>query len=271
MIRQLTLLAMCSTLGSGLYLYSAKHKAELLDREIARNIREAEAARERTGLLTAEWALVNEPQRLGDLANKYLSLKPMAPTQFVSAKDLASRLPPVMSAADAHAAEATDDDAPMAADTPAPAYAPANIASDANPVAPPSDPGILPLPPSAPAQPAAVSVAAAEKPKAVKLAVKAAPKKPAHPVALASGNAAPANSPAPHDGPLAHGTPLPLAAPQAMRPQVMQAMARPAQTTAHPAVMSASPRYLGQVPFTGSVLVHSGALPPPTPLAPGAQ
>jgi len=70
---------------------------------------------------------------------------------------------------------------------------------------------------------------------------------------------------------MTHGAPLPLAAPQPMRPQVMQAMARPTSYGAHPAVVSAVPHFLNQAPYTGSALASGGALPPPVPLARGAQ
>ena len=72
MIRPFTVLCLLAACGSGLYLYSEKHRTGLLDRDIGRVIYATEAARARTGLLRAEWALLNEPGRLQDMAGRYL-------------------------------------------------------------------------------------------------------------------------------------------------------------------------------------------------------
>ena len=93
MIRPFTVLCLLTACGSGLYLYSEKHRTGLLDRDIGRVIYATEAARARTGLLRAEWALSNEPGRLQDMAGRYLTLHPMAPTQFVQLASLSTHLP----------------------------------------------------------------------------------------------------------------------------------------------------------------------------------
>lgn len=95
MIRPFTCLCMLVAAGSGLYLYQEKHRAEMLDHEIGKVVKATDAAHERTGMLRAEWTLLNEPERLQDLAAKYLQLQPMAPTQFVQLAGLDARLPPV--------------------------------------------------------------------------------------------------------------------------------------------------------------------------------
>lgn len=93
MIRPFTLICMVSAFGAGLYLYQSKHHAQVLDREIMRTIKQTETTRERTGMLRAEWALLNEPDRLAELAKAHTSLTTLKPTQFVAMADLASRLP----------------------------------------------------------------------------------------------------------------------------------------------------------------------------------
>ena len=145
MIRPFTIICMAAAFGSGMYLYGEKHRAELLDRQIAKVIHATEAARQRTGLLRADWALLNDPTRLQAMSDKYLALKPMAPGQFVQLADLPTHLP---------AAEAppkpgsTDDDiaaeiaaaaAPAAPDAPDAAAPPAPAAD-----APPPPPRSLP-------------------------------------------------------------------------------------------------------------------------------
>lgn len=94
MIRPVTLLCALLAAGSGLYLYQAKHRVKVIDRQILAAIKQIDQARERTTILRAEWALLNEPDRLNELATKFLNLQPLAPTQFVAMADLDSRLPP---------------------------------------------------------------------------------------------------------------------------------------------------------------------------------
>lgn len=96
MIRPFTCVCMLLAGGAGLYLYSAKHNAQLLDREIARTVKQAEAARERAGVLRAEYTQLNDPQRLAELATSHLpALKSTAPTQFTTWAEFEKRLPPV--------------------------------------------------------------------------------------------------------------------------------------------------------------------------------
>ena len=47
----------------------------MLDREIGRTIKQIDATRDRTGMLRAEWALLNEPDRLAELARAHTSLQ----------------------------------------------------------------------------------------------------------------------------------------------------------------------------------------------------
>ncbi len=96
MMRPITCLSLMVALGAGLYLYQVKHRAQLLDQDINRTVKLADAARERIGLLKAEWALLEDPQRLQDLATHHLQLQPLAPSQFVRLEDLAARLPAVV-------------------------------------------------------------------------------------------------------------------------------------------------------------------------------
>ncbi|MGI4748603.1 MAG: cell division protein FtsL [Janthinobacterium lividum] len=94
MIRPFT--CVCALLAgtSGLYLYSEKHRTTLLDQQISKIVADTQATRERTAMLRAEWELLNQPDRLGALATRFLpQLQPMAPTQFVQLASLDKRLP----------------------------------------------------------------------------------------------------------------------------------------------------------------------------------
>ena len=96
MIRPLTLVCALMAAGSGLYLYETKHAAQLLDRQI-RQVREAtDATLAHAGLLRTEYALLNDPERLGGLTAQYLpDLRSTQPQQWTSMTELDRRLPPV--------------------------------------------------------------------------------------------------------------------------------------------------------------------------------
>ena len=93
MIRPLTIATCLLACGSGLYLYESKHEVQLLDRTIERTVYDTTALREQSRLLSAEWTMLNDPERLRQFSNTYLSLKTITPSQFTSLADLDSRLP----------------------------------------------------------------------------------------------------------------------------------------------------------------------------------
>lgn len=93
MIRPVTLVSLIAAAGAGLYLYQVKHSVSMLDRELREVNRQTEVVRERTQVLRAEWALLNEPDRLRQVAQRHLALEPMAPAQFIRDAELERRLP----------------------------------------------------------------------------------------------------------------------------------------------------------------------------------
>jgi hypothetical protein len=93
MIRPLTILTFLLACGSGGYLYQSKHEVQLLDRTIERTVRETNALREQSRLVAAEWTMLNDPERLRQFSDTYLTLKTITPSQFTSLADLNNRLP----------------------------------------------------------------------------------------------------------------------------------------------------------------------------------
>ncbi|WP_456299887.1 cell division protein FtsL, partial [Falsiroseomonas oryzae] len=93
MIRPFTLLCFCAFAGAGAWLYQVKHAVAVKDRELTEIRRQTEQARQRIDILRAEWALLNEPERLRQTATRVLSLQPMQPQHFVRASDFERRLP----------------------------------------------------------------------------------------------------------------------------------------------------------------------------------
>lgn len=92
MIRPVTIICLLLFFGSGLYLYSAKHKALMLDHDIARLVKEAQETRQRAVLLNAEYDLLCAPDRLQALSAQILQLQTTAPAQFTTLADLTPRL-----------------------------------------------------------------------------------------------------------------------------------------------------------------------------------
>jgi hypothetical protein len=80
--------------GSGLYLYQVKQRAFALDASLRSTFHDIDVARERTRMLRADWALMNDPERLQGLASQYLTLQPMQPAQLLTMDQLAAALPP---------------------------------------------------------------------------------------------------------------------------------------------------------------------------------
>jgi hypothetical protein len=242
MIRPFTFLTLVAACGSGMYLYSEKHRAELLDRQIAHVIHETEATRQSTSLLQAEWQVLNNPDRLRPLAAKYLNLVPVQPNQWVQLSDLSTRLPATVPQNQGGATDDAAADATAAADTPSPDTPVADAPLTAAPANPGVDEAVLTAP-----KPVAQDHAATPQ-AATRLAARTAPKK--HPpVALADAD------PPLHAKPLAHSTPLALATPQPARARIVSAMARPVHVV-QPALATAVPSALG---------VRT-AVPPPVPM-----
>jgi hypothetical protein len=93
MIRPFTLLCFCAFAGAGAWLYQIKHAVAVKDRELGEIRRQTEQARQRIDILRAEWALLNEPDRLRQTATQVLTLEPMQPQHFARITDLERRLP----------------------------------------------------------------------------------------------------------------------------------------------------------------------------------
>ena len=118
MIRPFTAICVLLAGSSGLYLYTEKHRTTVLDQQISKIVQDTQHIREHTAMVRAEWALLNQPDRLAALAGHFLpNLQPMAPGQFVQMASLAQHLPeiPAPAAISAPAAIAASAPAPRLA------------------------------------------------------------------------------------------------------------------------------------------------------------
>ncbi|MFN3448659.1 MAG: hypothetical protein ACK44F_08180, partial [Roseococcus sp.] len=94
MIRPLTFLSALAFVAAGFYVFHTKEQVAGQERQLRELRREAEAHRERTRLLQAEWARLNDQERLRALAGAHLrDMQPMEPQQFLRAEDALRRLP----------------------------------------------------------------------------------------------------------------------------------------------------------------------------------
>jgi hypothetical protein len=93
MIRPFTFVCFVAFAGAGAWLYQVKHHVATYDRDLRDIRRQTEQARDRISILRAEWALLNEPDRLRQVATRNLPLEPMQPTQFARLPEMERRLP----------------------------------------------------------------------------------------------------------------------------------------------------------------------------------
>lgn len=169
MIRPFTILCFCAFAGAGAWLYQVKHQVATQDRELREVWRQIEQARDRTSILRAEWALLNEPGRLREVAQRHLPLEPMQPAQFTRLPDMVRRLPQAVAFAgppnlfvpERPAQEAAVMLAAAQIPAPATAAAPAAAAVPVTPAAPAPRAAARPAPRPASSVPAASTTARA--------------------------------------------------------------------------------------------------------------
>lgn len=153
MIRPFTCVCLLLAGGAGLFLYQSKHRTRVLDHQIEQTMKQVEAARSRIGILQAEWALLNDPQRLAELSDRFLAVKPVAPAQFVTLADLDRRLPAPLPPPAATAA--SDGEPPADAPAEDAGAAPGSEVAEAQAAVPAATAPRLPIPPVEPLHPRA--------------------------------------------------------------------------------------------------------------------
>jgi hypothetical protein len=94
MIRPFTLITMLLAALSGADLFAVKHRAQVLDDQLAAVAQASRLDAQRIRVLQAQWALEIDPTRIGALANHFTNLQPMKPEQLVSLTALQETLPP---------------------------------------------------------------------------------------------------------------------------------------------------------------------------------
>jgi cell division protein FtsL len=72
-------------------IYQVKYQARGLDAEIASIGKKIDEERDAIAVLRAEWSLLNRPERIERLAQKYLKLAPAKPLQLVTVDTVSER------------------------------------------------------------------------------------------------------------------------------------------------------------------------------------
>lgn len=72
-------------------IYQVKYEARALDEEIASLGKKIDEERDALAVLRAEWSLLNRPERIERLAQKYLKLAPAQPRQLVTLDKVTDR------------------------------------------------------------------------------------------------------------------------------------------------------------------------------------
>lgn len=155
MIRPFTLITMALAMSSGAYLFAVKHRAQVLDNQLATVADQTRLDAQRIRVLQAQWSLEIDPTRLAALAHQFTALQPMQPAQLTTMTRLASDLPAPGSAPPGFNPVAPMPNLPATQDAP-PDTSP--LASTSTGTAP-----ALPLPPqAAPAAPLRMAKASAK-------------------------------------------------------------------------------------------------------------
>jgi cell division protein FtsL len=72
-------------------IYQVKYEARALDEEIASLNKDIDTERDGLAVLRAEWSLLNRPERIERLAEKFLKLAPVQPRQLVTLDSVRDR------------------------------------------------------------------------------------------------------------------------------------------------------------------------------------
>ena len=257
MIRPSTAISCALAIGAVLYTYQSKHEVQVLDRQIERTLADTAKLRDDSRNLRGEWSRREDPERLRAFADQFLSLRPVAPTQFATLTDLDTRLPAPRAMSPATGTTDT---------TVEPAEAPVAAApsADATAVAEAEELPIPPLPVPPPVALATNTSLAAPKP---------APPRPPVVAAAPSVQAAPPATPpslvqlSPARQPVVQAPPIQAQAVQAPPMQAQPARMPPVQ--APPMQARAQPAPMPQQPMqTGSLLGfgRGGYAPAPRPI-----
>lgn len=95
MIRHTTILAILLAAALSIVLFGVKYQVQDLEQELTSIERGILSEERAIHVLHAEWAHLNDPERLRPLAEKYLGMGPVSPAQLGSIENLSDSASPV--------------------------------------------------------------------------------------------------------------------------------------------------------------------------------
>ena len=95
MIKFLHCVAIGALVSSAVYAYSIKYEATLEASQLHKMRAQSQRERDMIAVLRAEWAYLNRPDRLQELADRHLDLETLKIQQIVRASDIPLRGPKV--------------------------------------------------------------------------------------------------------------------------------------------------------------------------------
>jgi len=91
MLRFINICLVVALVALAYVIYEGKYEARALDEDIGGLRKDIETERDAVAVLRAEWSLLNRPERIERLAQKYLKLAPTQPRQLVTVDTVSDR------------------------------------------------------------------------------------------------------------------------------------------------------------------------------------
>jgi hypothetical protein len=91
MLRLLNLIVIAALLGAAAWVYEIKYSSTRQAEQVAKLRAEIQRERDMIAALRAEWAQLNNPDRIQQLVRRHLTLRAIDPTQFDSLDRLPER------------------------------------------------------------------------------------------------------------------------------------------------------------------------------------
>lgn len=88
MIRALNIVLVLAVIGLSIGLYDIKYRAEVAETKATKIQRDIASEQESIRVLRAEWSYLNQPQRMQELAKRYMKLEPLQPAQIGTFADV---------------------------------------------------------------------------------------------------------------------------------------------------------------------------------------
>ena len=95
MLRFLNIAAILVLVGSAIYAYSIKYQTSYRAEQIVKTKLEIKAEHDAIAVLRAEWSFMTRPERVQQLADRYLDLQPLTADKIETARELPERAPHV--------------------------------------------------------------------------------------------------------------------------------------------------------------------------------